>query len=262
MIPLLLASLIATAAGTALNANANRNAAKSYNRQAGNRNRDLERQFADRQQQMQRSRAEQTRLFNDTAARQDQEFLAQRQKADERKNNFIADVKSPVMQARSQVMDAAVDKRLNVNNVNQNQVAGFGNIADTTENRVLRESEAGMRDKSRQKVAKMLQAQASLGALGDVSNQRGMLFNDMIQRTNDQARDQASRAYLLDARLRPSQFKSQALSQAMGETASTPYFEPNINMRQPNTLFGDLLTGAGSIGAMSAFNMPKTPKKV
>jgi len=54
---------------------------------------------------------------------------------------------------------------------------------------------------------------------------------------------------VLNARLRPKEYRMSALSGAMGEQANMPYFrgvEPM--MKQPNTLFGDLMTGAGSIG--------------
>lgn len=246
-----IASTVATGAGQYMNYRAGKKAEKRYNEQVNNQNRLLEKQYADRQQKLYAGKDEQARIFNETAAAQDAELENQKKMSAEKQQLFQDMLANPINTAAAPEAEAARAERNKLFADTDVTLGGSYNPTanGTTENRVIQDAAEKAQAKEGKKTAGIADAAARLGAMGDVRAKQGILFGDLTNETNTINADAQAAQRLLEMRLRPKQYRSGAVGAAMGDAVQTPYFrgeEPVF--QQPNTLFGDLMSGAGQLG--------------
>lgn len=258
-----IASTVAAGAGQVMNRQAARKTEKRYNEQVNQQNRLLEQQYSDRQKKIYAAKDQQADTFNQIANQQDEEFANQKALQEKKAQLFQDVAKQPVNTAAApEAEQARADRNKLFADTDITFAGGYNPTANgTTEDRVLRTAadKANLNEKTR--TGGIADAQARIGAQGDVQQKQGGLFRDMSAGMNSISGDAQAGQRALEMRLRRPQYRMGALGASMGEQANTPYFrgvEPQ--MQQPNTLFGDLLTGTGQIGTQ--YFTTKLPKAV
>lgn len=257
-----IAALAATAGGTILSQQQQQSSMKNYNNQVAQQNQLLQDQFMERQQKIKNSQNDQARVFKEMSDAQDAEFAKQTELARQKQQAFEQSVNQPVVKgADSQEFQNAVEARNQLFRDTAQQVTpDFGTSNKSgTENRVLRQAaEKALADKE-EKTTGIVDAQSRMSALQDVAQQQGQLFRDINTQMNDVAQDANASSRLLSYKLRQPEYRMGAQSAVQGEQVNTPYFRGQEPVyRTPNTLFADLLGGAGQLGMIYTTRQPAT----
>lgn len=255
-------SALSTGASMYMQNQAQKSSMKRYNNEVTQQNRMLSQQYADRQKKINSARDEQAKTFQQVADQQDAELANQRKIAAEKQALFQDMAQKPVVKgADSPEFQQAVDQRNQLFTDTATTPSYMPSGTDTAENRVLRSAAEKANLREKEKTSGMADALSRMGAMGDVQQAQGQLFRDLNLGLTDKANEAQSGTTMLNYKLRSPEYHMGALSNVMGEQASMPYFrgqEPQY--KPPNTLFADLLGGAGQLGSMYSFYQPGAVK--
>lgn len=258
--PLLMGlSLASTAAGTVLNNRAAQNSAKNYNNQVNAQNRLLEQQYADRQNKIYQAQGEQAKAFTEQSAAQEEEFKRQTEFAKKKQQAFEAALQQPQASgATTQNIDSYAGQRGKLFADMPNTMPGsFATAAPTnesTEDRVLRESAEKSGTRESAKSAGVTKALAQISGAQDATQAQGALFRDLGTKLNDVASDSAASSNLLSYKLRPVDYRMNALGNVIGQQVNTPYFRGQEPIaRAPNSTIADVFSGLGNLGTTAVF---------
>jgi hypothetical protein len=258
----LMASAGATAGGAYLNHQQQKSSMKDYNNQVTRQNQMLTDQFAEKQRKINDAKTQQGKVFNDIATQQNDEYAKQVEFAKQKAQLFQDMAAKPVIQAAAspEYQDAVASREQLF--TDGGALPGSFDVGGGTQDKVLREAEANIGGAEKARTKGITGAQAKIGALSDVAGTQNRLFQDVGVKMGDIATDANRSTNMLSGSLRLPEYRMAALGAAAGEEANTPYFRGQEPVyRTPNTLFADLLGGAGQLGLSAALKQPAAAKK-
>lgn len=255
--------LVSSVGGSFLSNRAQQQSVKQYNQQAQHQNEMLQKQFQDKQAKIQLAREGQAKVFEDITNQQSAEVENQKSIRDERQKQFqeslakgddLTTNNAAAVASTNQADQLYADTGHQLPASYQTPTTG----SPSTENRVIdsiNSETAGQKSKIAEAIAKALASTTALNASGTA---RAGGIADLATTQNDYANKANASENLLNAGLRPLDYKMKAFSNVMGEEASDPYYrgvEPSY--AAPRDPFGSILQGAGSLGTTYAFMQPK-----
>ena len=260
-------SAAASGVGMVMQNRAQNASMKNYNNQAAQQNQLLQQQFQDKNEKINAARESQARVFQNMAAMQDEENARQTQMLKDKASLFQSQVAQPEIGAGSPVVGAEAVARQEMAAPTQlaaDYAAPSGQSPASSEDRILREHNAATADRQSARSSGIVAALSRMGATQDAASKQGALFSGMARSINDANTECAASSGILNNKLRRPEYDNSRFGQVIGEQASTPYFRGQEPWLRPaNTTFGDILSGAGSIGLNSYFmGAPNKPTGV
>lgn len=258
-----LIGLGASAVGTVMNNQAQQAQVKQYNQQAQKQNELLQKQFQDKQQKIQMAREGQAKVFKEMTDQQDQALAEQKASREERQKAFRESLQGDDLTTAKAAEQASMAQADQMYQDTSRPLPDASYMVkptgmQSTEDRVVDTANAetsSQKSAMAQAIAKALAATSAMGAAG---TSRASNYANVATKQNDFANLATSRNNILNANLRPLNYKMGAYSGVMGEEANNPYYrgvEPSLS-QQPD-MWSGLLQGAGSLGTTYAFMQPK-----